>query len=253
VVKFDRWLNVRGKSMRAYLSLILAAGLATAAQAQTAANTPAPATVPMAGPAPAAAATVAAPAPAASTAPAAGTPAAAPVPAAPAEAAAPPPPTLPTTGDGAVVLSILEKVCVPAVRGGKLEQLAPAAGMRKDRRSGGYVMALGGDRAYTITVMAISAVNANVCQAEVHYAVGQDAPIVSALNVWSFLHQPELILQANYVAVDPDGVKRVRKSWEHLESASSTAVNFTIERKPDDTPLDGRFDTGKLFYQERTF
>jgi hypothetical protein len=76
---------------------------------------------------------------------------------------------------------------------------------------------------------------------------------VKAVNVWSFLHKPELILQANYVAVDPDGVKRVRKSWEHLESNSSTAVNFTTWRKPDDSPLNRNYDTGQLFYQERHF
>jgi hypothetical protein len=96
-------------------------------------------------------------------------------------------------------------------------------------------------------------VNKDVCQAEVHFAVGQDAPIVKAINIWSFLHKPELILQANYVAVDADGVKRVRKSWEHLESNSSTAVNFTTWRKPDDSSLNRNYDTGILYYQERKF
>lgn len=225
--------------MKTYLSLILAAGLATAAHAQTpdaaapAAAAPAPAAAPEAAPmAPAAA----------SAAPAA----------APAEPA-PPPPALPTTGDGAAVISFLEKVCVPAVRGGKLEQLAPAAGMKKDRKSGGYVIALGGDRAYTITVQPMSSVNASVCQAEVHYAVNGEQPIVSALNVWSFLHDPELILQANYVNTDADGVKRTRKSWEHLGSSDSTAVNFTVWKNPDDTALNAKYDTGMVFYQERKF
>jgi hypothetical protein len=173
--------------------------------------------------------------------------------AAPVAEAAPPLPALPTTGDGATIIAFLEKVCVPAVRGGKLDQLAPAAGMKKDRKSGGYVMGLGGDRAYTITVQPMSAVNASVCQAEIHYAVGGEQPIVSGLNVWSFLHDPELILQANYVNTDADGVKRTRKSWEHLGSSDSTAVNFTVWKKPDDTPLNAKFDTGMVFYQERKF
>jgi hypothetical protein len=92
----------------------------------------------------------------------------------------------------------------------------------------------------------------NVCQAEVHYAVGQDQPIVTALNIWAFLQDPKLVLQANYVNVGADGVKRVRKSWEHVEAnGASRAVNFSVERKPDDTPLNPRFDTGMMFYQER--
>jgi hypothetical protein len=228
--------------MKTYLSLILAAGLATAAHAQTP-EAAAPAEPAVA--APAAAAPEAAPmAPMAPMAPA---PAAAPA------EAAPPPPALPTTGDGAAIVSFLEKVCVPAVRGGKLEQLAPAAGMKKDRRSGGYIMGLGGDRAYTITVQPMSAVNSSVCQAEIHYAVGGEQPIVSAMNIWSFLHDPELILQANYVNTDADGVKRTRKSWEHLGASDSTAVNFTIWKKPDDTSLNAKYDTGMVFYQERKF
>jgi hypothetical protein len=47
-------------------------------------------------------------------------------------------------------------------------------------------------------------------------------------------------------------VKRIRKSWEHVEAnGASRAVNFSIQRKPDDTPLNAKFDTGMLFYQER--
>ena len=250
----------------ASLRLMLAAGVAAAATAAWA-QAPAPATTPSSSPAPAATTappTAAAPAAAPATAAAPTTPGApgtaAPTGAAPAATApeAPPnpadaPPTLPTTGDGAVIINVLEKVCVPLVRGGSLDQLAPQIpGMRKNRRDNTWTMPLGGQRDYQLTILA-QGVNKDVCQAEVHFAVGQDAPIVKAINIWSFLHKPELILQANYVAVEGDGVKRVRKSWEHLESNSSTAVNFTTWRKPDDSPLNRGYDTGILYYQERKF
>jgi hypothetical protein len=251
----------------AYVSLILAAGLAAAggataswaqAPATTApAPTPTPAGAPPAGPAPT---TSAAPlsqtspvAPAAPATPAGAAPQGAPAPAATPEAPpAPEPPAIPTAGDGAVLINVLEKICVPQVRGQSIDQLAPALGMRKNRRDNTWSMPLGGDKNYTVTIWT-QGVNKDVCQAEIHFAVGQDAPIAKAINIWSFLHKPELILQANYVAVDADGVKRVRKSWEHLESASSTAVNFTTWRKPDDSPLNKNYDTGILYYQERKF
>jgi hypothetical protein len=161
-------------------------------------------------------------------------------------------PSLPTTGDGAVVLDVLEKICVPLVHNGNLDQLAQANGFKKNRRDSTWVKPLGGDKNYTITLLP-SGVNKDVCQAEIHFAVGQDAPIYKAINVWAFMHRPELIQTANYVAVDADNVKRVRRSWEHQESAASTAVNFTTWRKPDDSPLNRAYDTGMLFYQERTF
>lgn len=225
--------------MRTLASLILAAGLATAAQAQT----PPPETAPaaLADPAPAAAPTT----------PVEATPAA-PAVAAPAAPAAPPP-SLPTTGDGAAVLSLLDTICVPGVRGGDIDKLALANGFKKDRKSGGFIKPLGADKAYVVVLEAKSSANPNVCQAEVRYAIGQDAPIVDALNVWAFLHDPELVLQANYVNVDADGVKRVRKSWESLTTTKSIAVNFSVQRNPDDTPLNPKYDSARLFYQERTF
>ncbi|HEY8573265.1 hypothetical protein [Phenylobacterium sp.] len=218
----------------ALASLVLAAGLATAAQAQDQAAQPAtPATQ-----APPAATT---PAPPAATA----TP--------PAAEAAPPAPTLPTTGTGAAVLQILERICVPAVRGQSPDQTAKGMGFKQNKRDGTWTTSLGtGDKNHVIIVLPQYS-QKDVCRAEVRYPIGQDAPIVSALNVWSFLHQPELILQANYVNTDPDGLKRVRKSWEHLEANASTAVNFTVERKADDTPVHKAYDRGILYYQERKF
>ena len=212
-------------------SLILVAGLAGSAQAQT-------------------------PAPAAPAAPAAPTPAAAPetaAPAAPAPApeAPPPPPPLPTSGDSAQILDAIQKVCMPAVRGQGIDAAAKAAGLKQNRREGTWIMPLASGRDYQV-IFQPQFSQTNVCHAEVHYALGQDKAIVSAINLWSYVHKPELVLQANYVATDADGVKRVRKSWEHVEpNGASVAINFTVERKPDDTPLNGRFDTGQLFYQER--
>lgn len=228
--------KVRGStSMRtASLRLILAAGLAGAGLA-TASWAQEPAT-PSAPPAP----------PAAPATPQGSAP---PGEGAAAAAAAP---TLPTSGDGAVVLSVLEKICVPVVHGGNLDQLAQANGFKKNRRDGSWSLPLAGGKNYNITLLP-QGVNKDVCQAEVHFAIGQDEAIYKAINVWAFLHKPELVQTANYVAVDADNVKRVRRSWEHQESAASTAVNFTTWRKPDDTPLNRDYDTGMLFYQERAF
>ena len=229
--------------MRTVLAtLIIAAGLAATAQAQDQAPMAAPAPAPT--PAPMATPVEAPPAPVAPPA----TPAPEATPAPVAEA----PPTLPTTGDGAVIINFIEKICVPLVRGGKLDDLAKAQGMKLNRKEGSWTMPLGGDKNYTLTVLPLGS-NKDVCRADVHYATGQSDPIVKALVVWSFLHQPELILQANYVNVDGDGIKRIRKSWEHFDSAESRAVNFTTLSKPDDTPLYKNFDAGEVYYQERKF
>jgi hypothetical protein len=220
----------------ALVSLILVAGLAGAAQAQTEAPPPAASPAPAAPPA---------------LAPAPGAPAPAAAPEAPPPAPAEPPPVLPTSGDGALVLQAIEKICIPAVRGEGIDTAAKAAGLKGNRRDSTWTMPLGGARDYVI-IFQPQYSQTNVCRAEIRYAVGQDRPIVSAINIWAFLQEPKLVLQANYVAVDADGIKRIRKSWEYVAAdGASRAVNFSVQRKPDDTPLNPKFDTGMLFYQER--
>ena len=249
---YDPLIQSGNSLMRTALaSLLAAAAFVSAAQAQTptpaAPQTPAQTTAPAANPPAAPPSAPDAPAPAATD------PAAAP--AAPAAPPAEAPPSLPTTGDGASLISVVEKICVPLVRGASLDDVAKANaaafGLKKNRRDNTWQMPLSaGSKDFNVTFAPVG-VNKDVCRAEVHYAVGEDKPIVNAINIWSFLHQPELILQANYVAVDPDGVKRVRKSWEALTASSSTAVNFSTWTKPDDSSLNAKYSIGEIYYQER--
>lgn len=204
-------------------SLILAASLSSAAQAQD----PAPAT--------AAAPTEAAPAP-------------------PAAEPAPPPPTLPTSGPGFEAIQVLERVCKPLVRGETLDAIAKAQGFRFNRREQSWSRPLGTEnRAHQIIVYPPGS-NRGVCMADLRFAMGQDAEIAKALNVWAFVHNPPLDPTANYTQPqDPDGFKRVRRSWEYLTANSSIGLNFSTVRKPDDTQINKNYDLATMQYQERTF
>ncbi len=212
-------------------SLILAAGLATAAHAQDPAAQPA---------APAAPAT---PAPAAEA------------PAAPAPAeAAQPAPTLPTSGYGYEAIQVIEKICVPAVRGQGVDAVAKAAGFKLNKRDQTWTKAFGTENKTYQVVAFPSGSNKSVCNVELRYPMGAAEDIAKALNVWSFVHQPPLDPTANYTQPqDPDGLKRVRRSWEYLTSNQSVGLNFSTVRKPDDTQVNKAYDMGTLQYQERTF
>lgn len=206
-------------------SLILAAGLSSAAQAQD----PAP-TAP--------AETAAAPAVTAPTAP----------------AVAPEPPPLPTAGPGFEAIQVLERICKPVVRGEKLDDVAKAQGFRLNRREQNWTRPLGtGNRAYQIIVYPPGS-NRGVCMADLRFAMGQEEEIAKALNVWAFVHSPPLDPTANYTQPqDPDGLKRVRRSWEYLTANSSIGLNFSTVRNPDDTQVNKNYDMATMQYQERTF
>ena len=214
-------------------SLILAAGLATAVHAQPE--------------------TAAQPSPAPAVAPAAEAPAEVAAPPAPPAEPAPPPPTVPTTGNGAEAISVLERICKPSVRGEKLDVLAKANGYKLNRREGTWSKQLGLEKGYSIILFAPGS-NKGTCTTELRYPMGQDAEVAKALNVWAFVHQPPLDPTANYTqAQDPDGLKRVRRSWENLTATDSIGLNFSTVRKPDDTPLSPKYDTATMQYQERKF
>lgn len=212
-------------------SLILAAGVATAAQAQDPAAQPAPPAAAEAAP-----------------------PAAAPAAPAPEAAPAPPPPTLPTSGYGFETIQVVEKVCVPVVRGQKLDDIAKANGFKLNRREQTWNKQLGAEnKAYQIIVFPTGS-NKTVCNVELRYPATAAEDIAKALNVWSFVRQPPLDPTANYTQPqDPDGLKRVRRSWEYLTSNQSVGLNFSTVRKPDDTQVNAKYDLGTLQYQERTF
>lgn len=213
--------------MRTALSaIILAAGVATAAHAQD------PATQPAAPPAPA-------PAEA---------PAAAPV------AEAPPAPTLPTSGYGFEAIQVIETICVPAVRGQGVDAVAKANGFKLNRRDQTWVKPYGTENKIYQVIVAPSGSNKSVCNVELRYPTGADADVAKALNVWAFVRQPPLDPTANYTQPqDPDGLKRVRRSWEYLTTNQSVGLNFSTVRKPDDSQVNAKYDMGTLQYQERTF
>ena len=217
-------------------SLILAAGLATAAHAQD------PAAQPATPPAPAAEAQPAAPAPAAEPAP----------PAPPAEAA--PPPVMPTSGYGFETIQVIEKVCVPAVRGQSMDDVAKANGFKMNKRDQTWVKALGTENKIYQVIVFPSGSNKSVCNVELRYPATAAEDIAKGLNVWSFVRQPPLDPTANYTQPqDPDGLKRVRRSWEYLTTNQSVGLNFSTVRKPDDSQVNAKYDMGTLQYQERTF
>jgi len=222
----------------AIATLILAAGVAGTAVAQTPPPPPAPPAAPEA--------TAPAAPPAATPAPEAAAPAA------PAEAAKPEP-TLPTSGDGYEITQVLTNVCMPLVKGGNWEQLAQAAGMKKVRKSGlvTYSKMLGADKAYSI-VLENPGSNKDVCSLTLNYTINGEKPIIQALNIWAYLHDPYMPVQRNDFT-PPTDYKRITNSWEYYDEHISDGLVFVQLKKPDGSPVSAKADLATLLYSERKF
>jgi hypothetical protein len=224
-----------------------AVALTTPAFAQTEAPAAAPAPTAEPQPAPAAA-------PRIETNAAAGTKEAATAAAAAAAASRELPKVLPTTGDGATITTLLTTICQPMVNGGDLAALAKAKKIKQDRKSGLYMVKLEG-KGYDVGIVPSFSNNKNVCELRVRYAIGADQPIIDALSIWSFLHQPQMVLRRNDVATYGDA-ERVTTTWDnwanqmidgHMYGLALSQLN-KIDGSPSQDP---KFDYAVIQYTVR--
>ncbi|MDP2011690.1 MAG: hypothetical protein Q8K11_16075 [Phenylobacterium sp.] len=227
--------------MRTAIISLLAAGIATSATAQTA-----PPAAPLPTPP-----EVMAPAPP----PAADPNAAAPMaPAAPATAPAPEPEkvyAVPTTGEIGQIIDVINRICVPLVRGGDISKLATKSlGFKFNRREGTYTQTLQA-KPYTLTVFSPGS-NKDVCRIALNYTLNGEKPIIVGLNIFSLLHQPELLQQRNDFVPATD-YKRITNSWEYFTDRESIGLVFLQLKKPDGSSVNGKWDMGEVLYSERKF
>ena len=222
--------------MRTAIISLIAAGLATSATAQTAAPMAPPAAPPAMPVAPMAPATAPAVAPVAAPAP------------------APEPEkvyAIPTTGEIGQIIDVINRVCVPLVRGGDISKLATKdLGFKVNKRDGTYTQTLVA-KPYTLTVYAPGS-NKDVCRIAINYTLGEEKPIIVGLNIFSLLHQPELLQQRNDFVPATD-YKRITNSWEYFTDHQSIGLVFLQLKKPDGSSVNGKWDMGEVLYSERKF
>lgn len=223
--------------MRTAIISMLVAGLASSAAAQT--------VDPGAPPAPDAAAPMAPAAPPVATDPAAAPPAAAPAPE-PEKVYA-----IPTTGEVGQIIDVINRICVPLVRGGDISKLATKdLGFKYNRREGTYTQTLV-TKPYTLTVFSPGS-NKDVCRISINYTLGGEKPIIVGLNIFSLLHQPELLQQRNDFVPATD-YKRITNSWEYFTDHESIGLVFLQLKKPDGSSVNAKWDMGEVLYSERKF
>lgn len=159
--------------------------------------------------------------------------------------------TIPTDGEVGQIISVINNICVPLVRGGDLDKLAtPAMGYKKNKRDLTYTTTLVG-KPYTLTIYAPGS-NKEVCRIAINYTTGQEKPIIVGLNIFSLLHQPELEQQRNDFVPATD-YKRITNSWEYFTDHESIGLVFLQLKKPDGSEVSDKWSMGEVLYSERKF
>jgi hypothetical protein len=224
----------------AILSLIAAGALAASAVAQEA---PAPAPEPVPAPAPAPAMDPSMPMPPAPV-PAAPAPVAAPeLPAEPAPP--PPPPPAPTEPLSVVFSNQLQKLCMPLVRGGDINTLAPALGYKK-KRDGSFEMEW--SKGYKVIVRD-PGVNAKVCSVLVQHPVGGLTKTIEDIHAWAIYRNWTLEDNAKRTS----DMERTTRKWEFNTPTSREVIVLLTTRKLGDLPVNPKWDQTELIYTFITY
>ncbi|MGH7011628.1 MAG: hypothetical protein ACREEX_12410, partial [Caulobacteraceae bacterium] len=167
-------------------------------------------------------------------------------PAAPAQPPAPPPPPPPPTDPTAIALiDALDDICVPAVEGKSLDELAKAAHYRKSGQNWRYKT-----RDFELTIEAQGS-NPSQCHVDIIHPVDQAEPakpLIIALNNWAgVVRGYSLYRNDKHVQGDTEYITR---SWENTADGKHEALVLTTIRKADDQPSKRDADTSEMIYSE---
>ena len=158
---------------------------------------------------------------------------------------------VPTTGEIGQIIDVINRICVPLVRGGDISKLATKdMGFKVNKRDGTYTQTLQ-VKPYTLTVFAPGS-NKDVCRIALNYSLDGEKPIIVGLNIFSLLHQPELLQQRNDFVPATD-YKRITNSWEYFTDHESIGLVFLQLKKPDGSSANAKWDMGEVLYSERKF
>jgi hypothetical protein len=226
------------KPMRLALVSLLALTVSANAFAQSTATTPEPAPAPTPAPTPGPAVAPPTPAPGPAAAP---TPAPSPT-ADTATAPVPPPP--PTDPAAVAMLTILQKVCIPAANGGDFNQLVKAAGLRKAGDIGWNLR----QKDFTLVVVNPGS-NPSQCHVNLTHPADLESPgrpIIIALNDWAGITNG-WSLYRNDKSVQ-QGLQFTTRSWQLDWNGTEQSLVFTTKRKPDGSPLHTNADESEMIY-----
>ncbi len=168
--------------------------------------------------------------------------------------------SIPTEGEVGQIISAINNICKPLVRGGSLEaMIGKDKAYKKNKRDGTYTTTLVA-KPYTLTLVNPGS-NREVCRIQINYTPNAEKPIIVGLNIYSLLHKPELMQQRNDYVPATD-YKRITNSWEYYTDHESIGLVFLQLKQPDGSQAKVRpdgsksipaTDLGEILYSERKF
>jgi hypothetical protein len=142
----------------------------------------------------------------------------------------------------AAVMAVVTDVCLPLLRGAKVETVAKAAGLKNSRD--GWMLPISGKQ--RIEIDPPGGANPHVCAATIIHDPSSGPAIVSALGDWSQMQAPALPPLKTQEKATGALYQLTTSSWEGMAAGGDLAVVYTEDKTLDGKPVAGALDQAAL-------
>ena len=150
-------------------------------------------------------------------------------------------PSAPGSGASAYVATIVEKACIPLIKGQDAKAVAAATGMK--RKGDGLLLTLPGVE--RIALDPPTEANPTVCTLTVNYEMDQAKSLADALSSWAAAQTPTLAPLSTGYQPRP-GV--TSWSWTADTSSMHEGLVLNTEKTPDGKPLGHGYDVATVLF-----
>jgi hypothetical protein len=150
----------------------------------------------------------------------------------------------PSGGMGGYVTGLIEKACIPLIKGQDAKAVAAAAGLKRTRTD--LVMQLTGSQRITLSPPA--GANPHVCTLSLQYQVDGTKDIVDTLTAWAAAQNPPLPPLSTGYSPAPG---LTGWSWSLDTGQMQEGLVFTAQRTADGKPMGKDFDSGTVLFSYR--
>jgi len=144
--------------------------------------------------------------------------------------------------DAAAVMTVARDICLPLLRGGKIETVAKTTGLRNGRD--GWVLPISGKR--RIEVDPPGGANPTVCTATIIHDPGAGPSILAALTAWSATQTPALQALKTEEKAKGSLYQLTTSVWEGQIAGGDLAVVYAEDKTLDGKPVAGNLDQATL-------
>ena len=153
------------------------------------------------------------------------------------------PAAAPASGIGPYVISVIEKACIPLIKGQDVKSVVQAAGLKRSHDD--LVLPLAGVE--KIVVSPPSGANPTVCSLELSYEVDQTKALADALGAWAASQDPPIPV----LAAASSAPGSTSWSWALDTGQLQEGLVLNARRTADGKPLGRNYDVADVLYSRR--